>query len=330
MRSLFSNDSTRYCTLCVKFAVAVCLMMSVVWSGMTYAGQKIAVITSSDLPAYKRAAVALEKQLLNNGLSANYPTDYWSLDAVKETDATAAMKEQGHVIVTIGSAAAAYAVNNFVNSLIVCSFITRNAFDTISADALTSQATTAVFIDQPIKRLIQISTLLRKDQSPYKIGMLSQSVLAEPNLVGDGAAANDDIEIKSTTLLLNGNPIKQIEPLMKSSDVFIVRPNTSLFNRLVAKLVLQLSMRYKTPVIGFSEKYAKAGALLSLYASPENIGLDAARMLSQSMQAPADAMPPPREGNEFSVVINQRIARKLGFAVDAEQLKSALNAMEGK
>ncbi|MFT7128821.1 MAG: putative ABC transport system substrate-binding protein [Gammaproteobacteria bacterium] len=330
MYPFLSNYSDRKRAPCLTYAVTTCFILSLWWTEIACAGQKITIITSSDLPAYQLAAAELGRQLAENGMSSSHPTDFWLLDDVKAKSATAAMIEREDVVVTVGSAAADYAVHHFVSSRIVCSFITRNAFDVITADASPDNAITAVFIDQPIKRLIQISTLLRKDQSVYKIGMLSQSVLAEPSLAIDASAANNDIEINSTSLLLTGNPIKQIEPLMKNSDVFIVRPNTSLFNRLVAKLVLQLSMRYKTPVIGFSEKYAKAGALLSVYASPENIGWDTGLLLSEWMQDPSNATPVPRDGSEFSLVINQRIARKLSITLDAEQLKSTLQKMEGK
>jgi len=330
MHFFLSGNSVRHRIAYVKYAIAAGLFLSLCWTEITFASQKIIVITSSELPAYQLAATTLGRQLAENGSSSAYTTEFWLLNEVKAKGTAATMTEKNSVIVTVGSAAADYAVHNFVDSQIVCSFITRNAFNTITADASAENAITAVFIDQPIKRLIRMSTLIRKDQSPYKIGMLSQKFLAEPSLLNEGATANNDIEINSATLLLTGNPIKQIEPLMKNSDVFIVRPNTSLFNRLVAKLVLQLSMRYKTPVIGFSEKYAKAGALLSLYASPENIGVDTGIILSEWIGASPNSMPAPRDGREFSLVINPRIARKLRMELDAEQLQSMLKKKEGK
>jgi len=305
--------------------------LSLWWSDIACAGQKIIVITSSALPAYQRAATALEEQMEKTGLSSSYTTDFWSLDEAKANAAiTPVIKRQDLVIVAIGSAASDYAVHHFVDSLIICSFITRNAFDTIGADLPSNNTVTAVFIDQSIERLIRMSTLLRKNQSPYKIGLLGQGVLPDQYMMTGAAGTAQDIEVNARVLSLNENPIKQIEPIMKDSHVFIIRPNTSLFNRLVAKLVLQLSMRYKTPVIGFSEKYAKAGALLSLYASPENIGIDTSNLLNEWLYSPLKLKPAARDGKEFSLVINHRIARKLAMVLNAEQLKSALQKMEEK
>jgi len=312
-----------------RTAVAISLLLTILWSNIAAAGQNIVVITSSALPAYQRAAKALERQMALNGMSSSFTTDFWSLEEAKAVAATV-NKRQDAVFVAIGSAAADFAVHHFVDSVVICSFITRNAFETIGADLPASNTVSAIFIDQPIERLIKMSSLLKKDQTPIKIGMLSQNTLPVQSIVSKAAARGLNIEINTRTLSLTENPLKQIEPIMKNSDVFIIRPNTSLFNRLVAKLVLQLSMRYKTPVIGFSEKYAKAGALLSLYASPENIGQDAAKLLTEWLLSPQNSLPVARDGSEFTLVINHRIARKLAMRLDDEQLKAALLKMEGQ
>lgn len=316
-------------TCCVKYAAVLNLLLSIWCCNVASASQNIIVISSSSLPAYQQAGKALGRQLQKNGLSSIYPTQFLLLDEIT-AKAAASVNTGDTVVVTIGSAAADYAVRHFVDALIICSFITRNAFAAISADLPATHTVTAVFIDQPIKRLIKLSMLLRKDQSPYQIGLLSQRALPVQNIVNELSEPDYILEVNAKTLSLDENPIRQIEPIMKSSDVFIIRPDTSLFNRLVAKLVLQLSMRYKTPVIGFSQKYAKAGALLSLYASPENIGQDTGNLLNEWLRVPLRLMPVPRDGEQFSLVVNQRIARKLGIEINPEELTAILQNTGGK
>tara|TARA_R110000868_G_scaffold391396_4_gene661476 strand:+ start:211 stop:1224 length:1014 start_codon:yes stop_codon:yes gene_type:complete len=333
MRLLTIGYSLHRVTGVVRWLLAIGCILGLCYSPVGLANAKIIVINSSDAPPYQHTAAALAKHLAASGVLAKHELQILSL---AQADTLAAL-EPGNVIVTLGSAAADYAIQQLPGVPVINSFITHSAYQALHAPALPDQAITAVFMDQPLARLIQLASLLKQDQQPYKIGLLSQADVDQQLLT---AASVSDIEIHSATLLLKQNPIKQIEPLMKHSDVVIVRPSTSLFNRLVAKLVLQLSMRYQTPVIGFSEKYARAGALLSLYASPDNIGQDTAQLISEWLDAPTlDAsalnrppkgLPPARYGEHFSLAINARIAKKMSMTVDAQQLSTALQRMEAK
>jgi len=67
------------------------------------------------------------------------------------------------------------------------------------------------------------------------------------------------------------NPIKVLEPAIKRADVFIPVPDSRLINISTAKWILQLSYRYKVPVVAYSRAYLKAGALAAVYTSPENV-----------------------------------------------------------
>jgi len=333
--------------------VAVCFIVFVCFAHSAWADQAIVIISSSGAPVYKRTVDTIDAQLSAEGLSSRYRLQRLRLDRGIDLEASELMQSPA-LIITVGSAAAAFALEHFPERPVICSFITRSAFASISERVLpTGNSVTALYVDQPITRLLKLASLLRAEQSPYKISMLSQRSMAQLGLASDGGGILNDSQINSLILSKDDNPIKKLEPLMKNSDVFIVRPNTSLFNRLVAKLVLQLSMRYKTPVIGFSKKYADAGSMLSLYASPEDIGRDAAKAIAVQLSANNEVNSPAnsaasqpvispknqaispvinkhREGSEFSIVVNQRIARKMGFKLEAKQLKHRLQKLEAE
>jgi len=333
--------------------VAVCFIVFVCFAHSAWADQTIIIISSSGAPVYERTVNTIDTQLRDRGLSSRYRLQRLRLDRGIDLEALELMQSPA-LIITVGSAAAAFTLEHFPERPVICSFITRSAFASISERVFpTSNSVTALYIDQPITRLLKLASLLRAEQSPYKISMLSQQSMAQLGLANEGEAILNDSHISSLMLSKDDNPIKKLEPLMKNSDVFIVRPNTNLFNRLVAKLVLQLSMRYKTPVIGFSKKYADAGAMLSLYASPEDIGRDAAKLIAahlsasnevnssaNSVASQADISPgnlaispvinKHREGSEFSIAVNQRIARKMGFTLEAKQLKHRLQQLEAE
>jgi len=307
---------------------AYCLLLCLLFSKFAYGNQDIIIISSSGAPVYQQTVEVINQTLAQGNLLQNRVIQPFTIEQLEEQDATHPTRGPKALVITIGSAAADYATQHFIGSPIICGFITRNAFAAITSKLQTPSNITAVYMDQSLQRLFNLATLLRDNQPSYKIGMLSQNTEALKHLTN--GKKRQDIEIQSAMLDKNKNPMKVIEPLMKTSDVFIVRPNTSLFNRLVAKLVLQLSMRHKTPVIGFSKNYAQAGALLSLYSSPEDIGKDTANMINHWLRSPEQALPEPQEGSNFSIATNHRIAKKMAMPIDADTLSLELQNMEGK
>jgi len=313
----------------LKCAVTWSLLLFMGFCNFAFGNQKLIVISSSEASVYQQAVRAFEQGVAQSDFLSTYSLSYFQLDALKKNNKIASAAE-GDAIITIGSAAADYASRHFTGIPILCGFITRNAFSAITSKNPGNPTISAVFIDQSFNRLLNLASLLREDQSPFKIGLLSQSTQAIKNLSNQANHSDKDMLVELATLQAGNNPMNVIKPLMQASDIFIVRPNTSLFNRLVAKLVLQLSMRYRTPVIGFSKNYAQAGALLSLYASPEDIGADTAKNLEQWLAAPGKETPEASEGKTFSIVVNPHIAAKMSVQLAPEKLKVDLRRMEEK
>jgi len=316
----------RRCSALLR-AIAWSLFLFLSFGKLAYGNQKIIVISSSEASVYQQAVTAFEQGVNQSDLLNTYSLVHFQLDTLKKNNLLAKATE-GDTIITIGSAAADYASRHFAGTPILCGFITRNAFAAITSKHPENPTITAVFMDQSLTRLLNLAGLLRADQSPFKIGLLSQSTEAIKTLSNQANHSAKDILVELASLQAGNNPMNVIKPLMKASDIFIVRPNTSLFNRLVAKLVLQLSMRYKTPVVGFSKNYAQAGALLSLYASPEDIGKDTARSLEQWLASPEKKMPKASEGKTFSIVVNPHIAAKMSVHLAPEKLQDELRRME--
>ena len=67
------------------------------------------------------------------------------------------------------------------------------------------------------------------------------------------------------------NPIRQLDPVIKASDVFIPIADSHFINVTTAKWILQLAYRQRVPVIGYSSNYVSAGALASVYSSPKDV-----------------------------------------------------------
>lgn len=287
------------------------------------AKERFTIVNSTDAGAY-RAAIDTLTQQLPAGSSREYLLDKTPPQALWHA------LSQAETLIAIGSNACEFAIKEQHRQPVLCGFITEKSFQTIIAEHPPEQAVTAIYIDQPLERLIDLAQLLRRHPSAYRIGLLSNNSPADQQLIDTLSASQPDVHLRTTELLVDDNPIEKIEPLISHTDVFIVRPSASFFNRLAAKLILQLSLRYQTPVIGFSQSYTKAGALISLYSSPEDIGLDIAEQLQRSPQDRSSPLLTARHGKHFSLSVNHHVARKFEVSVDAEQLSLQLITMDQK
>jgi ABC-type uncharacterized transport system substrate-binding protein len=284
----------------------------------------IATLSSSSSPVYQQVVRTFQNELPKKNSAIEYRFSQYNVKEIQKSKSNNHLWQHADMIVTVGSLAAKYAANNIFNTPIICGYLTRNSFQSIVSDGQKSEHISAVFIDQPDERLIGLASLLQVSKPPYKIALLGD---AESSNLPMYERTGGDVIVTAGELAVDDNPVKKIEALMKSNDVFIVKPSARHFNRLAAKLVLQLSMKYKVAVIGFSKKYANAGALLSLYATPVDAGGDLA---STTIDFINTGLSDRKSGKHFSITVNNKIAGRQGLSLDADNLQSALERQEGE
>ncbi len=130
-------------------------------------------------------------------------------------------------------------------------------------------------------------------------------------------AQAEGMQAELSLLSLTSNPVTSLDPAMRKSQVFMVLPDAADFNRAVAPWVLQLSLRYRMPLLGYSFNYANAGAIASLYQSREDL---AANLVNRLFDAKAIM--------QFSIRLNYAVAQNLGIELFSEQ--EYLELLRGK
>lgn len=103
------------------------------------------------------------------------------------------------------------------------------------------------------------------------------------------------------------NPMKALDASMRVSDVFVVLPDEVIFNRATAPWILQLAMRYRIPVLAYSENYVHAGALAALFQSRQDLAQNLVNALTEKSAKLA-----------FSLALNSAVASNLGIVLDSE------------
>jgi putative ABC transport system substrate-binding protein len=179
------------------------------------------------------------------------------------------------IIITLGTGAADSLLSKKPTQPVINTLVTQSAFDALAikyygdvAKAIVS-GVNPIILDQPFERRLNLARQLSKNITNVGV-MLGPSVASKSNFYTD---AINQRNMKPQILLIDSdkNPIRQLDPVIKSSDVFIPIADSHLINVTTAKWILQLAYRHRVPVIGYSSNYVAAGALASVYSSPEDV-----------------------------------------------------------
>jgi hypothetical protein len=120
----------------------------------------------------------------------------------------------------------------------------------------------------------------------------------------------------------------ELKTVLDESDVLLALADPQVYNGNTIQNILLASFRAQVPMQAFSPAYAQAGALLALYATPEQIGSEAAGLLAAVLASPGKALPAPQHPRSFQISVNAHVARALGFNLDEAVLTKRLRELE--
>ena len=193
------------------------------------------------------------------------------------------MLEKTDIVISLGTSAAETVFKNKSKKPHIVTLITESSFDSLAkryfgaeADALAA-GISPILLDQPFERKIALAKKLFPKAS--RVGVMLGSATKEKITTYNNSII--DRKMKPQTLIIDAgkNPIRQLDPIIKLSDVFIPVADSHLINVTTAKWILQLSYRYRVPVIGYSSNFVDAGALASVYSSAEGVAKQTLELL---------------------------------------------------
>jgi putative tryptophan/tyrosine transport system substrate-binding protein len=204
------------------------------------------------------------------------------------------------------------------NSL-TCTFIPRATFLSLlelygNTDLVQQHRLGAIYLDQPLDRQMRLARLLMPDAK--SIGTMFGPYSIAERETYEHRAKVEQFSPLSITLDAADNPIEQLQPLVRQSDVFLALPDRALFNRATAKWLLYITLNQHVPVIGFSKTYVEAGALAAVFPTPAQIGRQAGELLLQLERG--QPLPPPEFPRYFTVASNPVVARSLQLPIPSD------------
>jgi putative ABC transport system substrate-binding protein len=202
--------------------------------------------------------------------------------------------------------------------------VPRLAFERTADPArLRAGQLSAVFLDQPSARQVELAQLAIPSLRSLGVLMGGESKAHASAL--EKAARERSVQLVARQVAADGLFLA-LQALLPEVDVLLALPDPGVFNSQTIANILAATYRRRIPLIGFSPAYSRAGALFSLYSTPEQIGTRGGEVLRQSFAS--RSLPAPQWPREFKVAVNQDVARSLELRLDEAQLVEALRQKE--
>lgn len=280
------------------------------------AGQRILVVTSAETPAQTEAVNALQARLREGERGRAVEIRPWDQTSADQTGVA-------DIVVTVGTPAARTVASHANPAPVLHILLSAHNYASLPARANGRQS--AIVLDQPPSRLIALVQLALPTLQRIALIGGSQSEEIVPPLAR--AASDARLGVAQASITRENELFGALQSVLSEPAVLIATPDPTVFNRFTVQNILLTAFRHRSPVLGFSAAYAKAGALLSLYSTPAQIGADAARVVESVLRG--GNLPAASGPRSFEVQTNPTVARSLGIELPpAETLAARLRSLE--
>jgi ABC-type uncharacterized transport system substrate-binding protein len=186
-----------------------------------------------------------------------------------------------------------------------------------------SEKYSALYADHPVSLYLKLISLAMPESNRIGVLLGPSSSLYEDELKDTAEALGLRLHIMKTAH--SRHVSRQIGQLAADVDVILAIPDPIVHNPRTAQSILLAGYRNNIPVVAYSSSYIKAGALIGLYSTPEQLAEDAASHILEQLENDSLQKAPPSYPSTFSIGINRNVARSLGREeLDEVTLKNLL------
>jgi len=187
----------------------------------------------------------------------------------------------------------------------------------------------AVFIDQPLKRTLQLTKLSLPNLKVA--GILSGRHHNNDMKNLKYFSKNLDIIIEHEKLMNADNLVSTLGEVLKISDALLSLPDPGIYSSRTVQNILLTAYRYRKPVIGYSKAFVKAGALFAVYSTPFQLSQQTAEVINVFFKSQDNRLPSPQYPRHFTVSVNSMVARSLNINIETEdKLQEKLEAIQNE
>jgi putative ABC transport system substrate-binding protein len=276
--------------------------------------QRMLVVAPTDSPAYRQALAGIQRQAGRLGIEVRHV----ATDNVDELNRVLAGAGRGTALIALGPRASDAVARSGTAAPVVGCIVPIGATPGPSPAAIVSA-------DVPID--VQIGWLRRLLPAGGKVGLLYDPALngRRVDLLAFALEAAGYTAVRVPVASPAALPAA-LGSLAGSVDVILGLPDTTVYTQQTVKALLLHSFRHKIPLVGLSDAWVKAGALLGFDWDYDELGGHCATLAARQIvasRAPAPTVPPrPR------VAINLRTAAQFNLNWDPDLVRGVDRTFE--
>ncbi len=279
---------------------------------------QLAIVTSAPGGAHAESLSTLRAKL-----QATLPGT--RIDAIDWSELSRARLDGSRVVVSIGTLAARAVERIAPTQPVLHILLPAAAYHNLPPRPPGTGPVSAIWLDQPPQRQLRLIRLALPDWDRVAVLASADGGPGVEAIRGETEALG--LTLTSARVGSDADLYPALREALTEPAVLIATPDPLIFNSYSVQNVLLAAYGHRSPVLGLSPAYVRAGALLGLYSTPAQIGTEAAGIVRDLLLG--KAMPPPSPPSIFAVAINAAVARSLEIELPpAEQLTAALMAWQ--
>ncbi|MEJ2142536.1 MAG: ABC transporter substrate binding protein [Gammaproteobacteria bacterium] len=274
----------------------------------SYAEEKVLAVVSYKSSLYENFYESLESKLDEK--------------IILEKTAIADLREKNlsayDLVISIGSdASKILSRTGNINSLLY-TLIPGTLAESIGKRPCLAKKCLSVLIEQPADRYFQLFKLIFPRNRTLAIATTSK----DPGYLAQLKSTAQKYSTQLKIIPIDKNTIiaRSLIKGLTKNDVLLALPDPNIYNKDTAKSIILSAYHKNVPIIGYSQAFAKAGALISLYSSLDDIASQTEKLASNSRGNTKNYYP-----NAFSIEINRSVAVSLEIQIkDINELMRAI------
>ena len=297
------------------------LWLGLLTGPLAQAAVTVVIVSSERSAAYQEAAEALVGELERGGLSRQ------GVVQLTPAELAASGPLAPRLYVALGTQAATLLAQTELQAPVLSALLPRQSFERImlAGARKPSSQFSALYLDQPLSRQLELIRLAFPDARRLGVLWGPESQAQAEDLKALARARG--LELVEATIGPGEPVFPALKSILQSADLLLAVADPQVFNSGSIQNILLSSFRAQVPLVAFSPAYVRAGALLALHVTPAQMGRQAgtlARSVLQGRALPAV----PVHSLEFSVAVNEHVARSLGLTLNSDALAERLRRRE--
>jgi len=276
----------------------------------------IVVIKSRDSALYNAALAGFKKALKDKDIKA--AMHIYNMKGASKAVGRSILQIKTlkpDLILTLGTMATTLASENIKDLPIVFSAV-LNPVDGGLVKSMKSSGNnlTGASMDIPVKT--QFEWLKKVVPNAKKIGVLynpdeTKAVIDEASKI----AGKMQLKLVAMPVHSEKDVPKSTQDLIREIDVLWAVADSTVYSQQSAHFILFHALKTKTPVMGFSRLFVKAGALLALSSNHEDVGRQSGELAVRVLTGKEPSAIPITVPEKVFLSLNLRVAKEIGIKI---------------